>query len=150
MWSNIHSTPSVGLSQTVCLLIGLSVCLQLVLWQNGWVDPNAIGMVSGVGLAIGALDFGGGRRRGRCRLGWNPLSGFQVPIDFKGTQTTGRNKCFAITSCHFARWLHLSMVLWLLYKSLPEVSISQLRESYRILTGFTKYGWRVLPKYTIT
>jgi len=28
------------------------------------------GMVSGVGLCIGVLDFGGNRRRGRGSLGW--------------------------------------------------------------------------------
>jgi len=27
-----------------------------VLWQNGWVDPDAVGMMSGVGRGMGVLD----------------------------------------------------------------------------------------------
>jgi len=35
------------------------------------VDPDAVGMVSGVGLGMGVLDFGGDRRRGRGSFGMN-------------------------------------------------------------------------------
>ena len=30
------------LSVYVCLCVGLSVCPESVLWQNGWYDPDAI------------------------------------------------------------------------------------------------------------
>jgi len=89
-WLNIHSIQSVG----------LSVSLQSVLWQNSWVDPDAVGDGQ-----MGVLDFGGDRRREGAILGvWSPVLGFQVPTDFNGSQTTGRARCFAMTCCHLAGW----------------------------------------------
>ena len=43
-------------NMSVGLSVGLSVCLQSVLWQNAWVDPDAVGMVSGVGRGMSVLD----------------------------------------------------------------------------------------------
>jgi len=37
-----------------------------------------IGMVSGVGLGMGVLDFDGDRRRGRCRLGVNTMQKWHI------------------------------------------------------------------------
>jgi len=55
-----------------------------------------LGMVSGVGLGMGVLDFGGDRRREGAVLGVSgPLLGFQVPIDYNCTRTTGGGKCFS-------------------------------------------------------
>jgi len=46
-----------------------SVCPESVLWQSGWLDPHAFGMVSGVGRAMGVLDGSGDSRRGRGSFG---------------------------------------------------------------------------------
>jgi len=57
--------------QFVCQLVCLPVCLQSVLWQNGWVDPDAIGIVSGVGRGMGVLAGGRNRWREKAVLGVN-------------------------------------------------------------------------------
>jgi len=62
--------------RSVCPSVGWSVGLQSVLWQNGWVDPNAVGYGE-----WGVLDFGGDRRRERAVLGvWALFWGFKFPL----------------------------------------------------------------------
>jgi len=46
---------------SVCLPVGL----QSVLWQNGWLDIHAFGVVSGVSRGMDVLDGGGYCQRGR-------------------------------------------------------------------------------------
>jgi len=58
---DLSSIPSVG--QCVGLCVCLCVCPKSVLWQNGWLDLDAVwdGMVSGVGRGTGVLDGAGDR-----------------------------------------------------------------------------------------
>jgi len=71
--TDMSPSPSVG--RSVCR----SVCLESVLWQNGWLHPDAMGIMSGVGRGMGVLDGGGDRRRGKGRFGmnlWRPIIPF--------------------------------------------------------------------------
>ena len=71
--TDMSPSPSVG--RSVCR----SVCLKSVLWQNGWLHPDAMGIMSGVGRGMGVLDGGGDRRRGKGRFGmnlWRPIIPF--------------------------------------------------------------------------
>jgi len=42
----------------ICRLDHLCVCLESVLWQNGSLDPDAIWVMTGVGLGMGVLPCG--------------------------------------------------------------------------------------------
>ena len=56
---------------SVCLF----VCLQSVLWQKGWLDPDAVWVVSGVGWGMGVLN-GWWSSKGRGSFGGE----FGLPI----------------------------------------------------------------------
>ena len=53
------------------LSVGLSVCTESVLWQNGWLDPDAVWNGEWVQSKDGCNRWGGDRRRGRDSFGVN-------------------------------------------------------------------------------
>jgi len=57
-------------------------------------------VVSTVGSVIGVLGGGGCvvNGRGSFFVVSTPVLGFQVPVNFNGTQTTGKGKCFSTTN----------------------------------------------------
>ena len=47
-------------------------------WPHTWMDFMPFGVVSGVKLGSGVLDFGGDRRRGRGSLGVNTMQKWRI------------------------------------------------------------------------
>jgi len=60
-----------GTYRSVCLSVWRFVCLQIVLWQNGWVDPDTVWDGEWVWSRNGCIRCGGNRRRGRSSFGVN-------------------------------------------------------------------------------
>ena len=91
--------PSVGLCVCVCRSV-LSVCPESVLWQNSWLDPDAVGMLSGVGQGMGVLHEVGDHQRGRGSFG----DEFGVShCNQLGICCIVVQKCMQQSSCHWGR-----------------------------------------------
>ena len=87
MWSNIRPSH-----------VSVRTCEQ---WQHGCLDLDAVWVVSGVGLGMGVLDFGGDRRRGRGSLGVNLRRPIVTKGDFVGSFVVVWN-CVQRSSCRLA------------------------------------------------
>jgi len=62
------------------------------------------GLVSGVGLGIGVLDFGGDRRRGRGSLGVNTMQKWRIIVNIPGclpeiSQWEREDGGYLVTTC---------------------------------------------------
>jgi len=128
------------------LLVGLSVCrsvcMESVLWQNDWVDPDAVWMVIGFGRGMVVLDGDGYRRRGRGSFG---VEFGAYHCNQWGLCCVVVWKCMNRLSCCWGWWVRWAQAL---------MGVHMTRGEGEVLKGFGElsrhwFEWRIFKQKCI-